>query len=283
MLGRLVGRARELHDAKLIWQRTMAGQGAGPVLLLSGEPGIGKTRLARELATYAEVTGAVVLTGECYVEGTAPYAPIARIIRAGLGPTRPSGQTSTSAIGPSVADALPSLALADLLTLAPDLRASYPDMAPNPPLDPQGEQQRLFESVVALCTTLSQRRPLLLIIEDSHWADGGTLFLLRHLARRARPLKLLIVLTYREEAMAEACCLDDVLLDLTRERLATRITLNRLTREQTADLLHVMFGGDSSAAFLDSVVNETEGNQFFREAGRQSLGEGGTLLRTQRQ
>ncbi|WP_423224317.1 protein kinase domain-containing protein [Candidatus Amarolinea aalborgensis] len=276
VLGRLVGRARELHDAKLIWQRTMAGQGAEPVLLLSGEPGIGKTRLARELATYAEVTGGVVLTGECYAEGTAPYTPIARIIRAGLALMRQSSQT-TAASG-RAADLLPALVLADLLTLAPDLRASYPEIAANPPLDPQGEQQRLFESVVALCAALSQRGPLLLIIEDGHWADGGSLFLLRHLARRARSLRLLILLTYREEAIAETCCLDGVLLDLARERLATRIKLSRLTRDQTADLLHVMFGGDVSASFLDDLFNETEGNPFFIEEVCKSLVEEGKLI-----
>ena len=282
VLGRLVGRARELHDAKLIWQRALAGHGAEPVLLLSGEPGIGKTRLARELATYAEVTGGVVLTGECYAEGSAPYAPIARIIRAGLALIRQSSQATAvgdfGEPGRAAAEPLPALVLADLLTLAPDLRASYPDITANPPLDPQGEQQRLFESVVALCAALSQRRPLLLIVEDGHWADGGSLFLLRHLARRARSLRLLILLTYREEAIAETCCLDGVLLDLARERLATRIKLSRLTHDQTADLLHVMFGGDISASFLDDLFNETEGNPFFIEEVCKSLVEEGKLV-----
>lgn len=278
VLGRLVGRSREMNDAKLVWQRTIAGQDAGPVLLLSGEPGIGKTRLARELATYAEITGAIVLTGECYAERSAPYAPIAHLIRTGLGILQAAGAPGLDGPGRAVTDSLPPLTLADLLTLAPDLRASYPDIGANPPLDPQSEQQRLFESVVTLCSALSRRRPLLLLIEDSHWADGGTLFLLRHLARRARPLRLLILLTYREEAIAETCCLDSVLLDLTRERLATRIKLNRLTRDQTADLLHVMFGGDIAAAFLDSIFNETEGNPFFIEEVCKSLVEEGKLI-----
>jgi tetratricopeptide (TPR) repeat protein len=273
VLGRLVGRTRELNDAKLIWQQTLAGRNAAPVLLLSGEPGIGKTRLARELATYAEVTGATVLTGEYYAEGTAPYAPIARIIRAGMQALHTAREASRTA-----ADSLSALVLADLITLAPDLRASYPDIGANAPLDPLGEQQRLFESVVTLCTTLSQRRPLLLLIDDAHWADGGTLFLLRHLARRTQALRLLIVLTYREEAIAETCCLDSVLLDLARERLATRIKLSRLTRDQTAELLQVIFGGEMAIALVDGIFDETEGNPFFIEEVCKSLVEEGKLV-----
>ncbi len=120
--------------------------------------------------------------------------------------------------------------------------------------------------------------PLLLVIEDIHWADGGTLAILRHLARRSRAarLKLLIVLTYRESALDEARGLSEVLLDFTRERLATQIKLNLFNRSQTAELLAVMFQQVIPPAFVDSVYAETEGNLFYiEEVCRTLIDEGG--------
>jgi tetratricopeptide (TPR) repeat protein len=243
------------------------------VLLVTGEPGIGKTRFVHELATLVRVSRANVLRGECYAEGGVPYAPVAQLIREGLAALGQRGDTFT----------LPDLVVADLLTLAPDLHARYPGVPPNPPLDPHAEQQRLFESVVALCVALVQatRAPLLLVMEDVHWADGGTLFLLRHLARRGRSanLRLLMILTYREAELDQACCLSDVLLDLNRERIATRIKLERLSREQTRDMLAVMLAEEVTPEFLEAIYRETEGNPFFVEEVCKALIEEGKLYR----
>ena len=151
-----------------LWRQAAAGQGL--VLLVSGEPGVGKTRLLRELIVRAQVGGGIALMGAAYVESGAPYAPIAEMIR----------QSMESASAPGLPDAI----LADLLALAPDLCARYPNVPTNPRLDAQSEQQRLFESVVAWCIALSGRTPLMLVLDDAHWADSGTLALLHHLARR---------------------------------------------------------------------------------------------------
>jgi predicted ATPase len=265
--GRLVGREREMAETTAFWKQALDGQ--SHVLLISGEPGIGKSRLARELVTLAEVSRAVVLKGECYAEGGAPYAPIAQFIRTPL--QNPAWANNAEALG------LPDYVLADLVTLSPDLRARYPALPPNPPLDPQSEQQRLFESVATATAALAEHAPVLLVLEDAHWADSGTLFLLRHLARRMQGRRLLMVLTYREVEIDEACCLPDVLHDLNRERLATRLKLTRLTRAQTQKLLEVMFGEDIAPELLDSLYRETEGNPFFLEEVCKALLEDGQI------
>ncbi|MBF8286007.1 MAG: serine/threonine protein kinase, partial [Anaerolineales bacterium] len=262
--GRLVARDREFAEARTVWQKAASGESG--VLLISGEPGIGKTRLVRELVTHAELARATALLGECYAEGGAPYAPIAQIIQS---------------VDPRGLRDLAGLVMADLLTLAPSLRAQCPDVPPNPPLDPQAEQQRLFESMVSFCAASCERAPALWVIDDAHWADGGTLFLVRHLARRARlsKLPLLLVLTYREVELDEARALNDVLADLNRERLATRIKLSRLNHDQTRDLLAAMFAEDITPDFLDGIYRETEGNPFFVEEVCKSLIEEGKLYR----
>jgi tetratricopeptide (TPR) repeat protein len=208
----------------------------------------------RELVALVEVSRSRTLVGECYAEGGPPYAPVAQIIREILGQS--NGDLE-----------LPDYALASLLSLTPELASLYEGVAPNPPLEPQAEQQRLFESVVALFNALIAQAPLLLFIEDVHWADAGTLFLLRHLARRMRNQPMLFIMTYREVELSQACCLQDVMLDLTRERLATRLKLTRLDRNQTEQMLATMLipSGEIAPDFIDTIYRETEGNPFFIE------------------
>ena len=265
--GHLVARERELHEARSLWQQVADGQ--SQMLLISGEPGVGKTRLTRELAAQAAVSGGTVLTGECYAEAGAPYAPISQIIQQAVDGRSP-GELG-----------LPEFVLADLVTLAPVLRAHHPDIPPNPPVDPHTEQQRLSESIVLLFSALSRQGPVLLVLEDAHWADGGTLSMLRHLARRSHQpdLRLLTVMTYREVELDEARALNEVLLDLGRERLATRIKLTRLSRDQTGELLAVLFQEEITPDFLDGIYRETEGNPFFVEEVCKALIEQGVLTR----
>lgn len=267
-LGRLVGRQRELSELDSIWQRVTGGE--AHVLLISGEPGIGKTRLVRELMAHAAVAGGRVLQGECYAEGGLPYAPLGGAIQSTLG----GASQAALSIVPYV--------LADLVTLAPDLRLQFPDLPPNPPLDPLAEQQRLFESVVAWCARLAAAAPVLLFIDDVHWADSGTLALLRHLARRARKLRLLMVLTYREVELDQAGHLQSVLHDLIRERLATRLKLTRLNYEHTRSLLASLLNLDDELDehFVDAIFKETEGNPFFVEEVCKALVEQGKLCST---
>lgn len=260
--GRLIGREREMAEANAYWQRAISGN--GQVLFVSGEPGIGKTRFASELVTLAGFSGGKTLWGECYAEGGAPYAPVAQIIR--------------SVLGDKFQMPLPQGVMADLLTLAPDLQRQYPDIPPNPQLDPEFEQQRLYESMVEFCQALTQQGPLLIVFDDAHWADSGTLFLVRYLARRLRGQPVMIILTYREVELDEARPLHEVILDLNRERLAARLKLSRLSKEETRHLLSTMFAEEITPEFLDGIFFETEGNPFFIEEVCKALIESGKLF-----
>ena len=296
--GRLVGRERELAELVEEWQRALAGETR--VLLVSGEPGIGKTRLVRELLAQARVSGTRVLAGECYAEGGAPFAPMAQIIRsvltepdlAWLRPTSPmpllvqedAGRPRPPAAGAFRSTPAPGLlplpVFADLLRLAPDLQANYPEAPVATSLDAQAEQQRVFESVVTLCSLLTARTPLLIFVDDVHWADGGTLFLLRYLARRGRAanLRLLIVMAYREIELDETGPLQDVLLDLNRERLATRIKLIGLDQARTDEMLAGLLAStETPPGLADAIFRETEGNPFFVEEMCKALIENGAV------
>ena len=250
--GRLVGREREMAQLSAAWRQASAAQSS--VVFISGEPGIGKTRLARELVAQALISGGRVLTGTCYAEGGAPYDPFPQIIRQAF--------ESSEIEAP-----IPRYVLADLLQIAPDLRIKYPDVYPNPALEPQSEQQRIFESVTSWIGALSARSPVLLFIDDVHWADSGTLALLRYLARRSSKLRLMILASYREMELDETGTLKTVLNDLNRERLSTRIKLTRFDRQQTRAMLASFLSphGEIDPALLDKIFMETEGNPFFIE------------------
>lgn len=267
--GRLVGREREFDEAKQLWRLALSGE--NQILLVSGEPGIGKTRLVKELIALAELSRGAILLGECYAEGGAPYAPITQAVRAVF--NDPHLKKKSLNLPPSV--------LAELIQLAPDLSQLFPLVPPNPPLEPQAEQQRLFESVVTLLTAVHTQAPVLLVVDDAHWADSGTLFLVRHLLRRVRgsKLRLLVVLTYREIELGETRALNDLLIDLQRERQAVRVKLTRLTMHQTHNLLEAMFTHEVTEEFAAGVFRETEGNPFFVEEVCKALIEEGKLYR----
>ena len=128
--GRMVGRREEYEEARSIWVKAISG--AGQTLLISGEPGIGKTRLMREIVTQSEVSGGRVLVGEAYAESSIPYSSIAQIVRTALDYHSQSGLE------------LPDFVLDDVLSLVPDLRPYYPEIEPNPVLDPDSMRSRLF-------------------------------------------------------------------------------------------------------------------------------------------
>jgi ABC-type oligopeptide transport system substrate-binding subunit/DNA-binding SARP family transcriptional activator len=265
--GRLVGRDQELRQARALWDRALSGN--GQMLLVSGEAGIGKTRLVRELAAQIQILGSGVFVGACYAEGGVPYAPFAQILRQAF-------ETF------SVNDLdIPDFVLAGIQALAPASRLRFAATRSESPLDdPRTEQQLMFENLVIFFSTLSDRTSLLLVVEDVHWADSGTLSLLRHLARFTRQRRLMIVATAREVRPEEARLFYEMLLDLNRERLVTQLRLPRLNRELTKQMLALLFAEEITPDFADGIYSETEGNPFFIEEVCKALVESGKLYFT---
>lgn len=262
--GSLVGREKELIEARNLWNRTLAGQ--GQLLLVSGEPGVGKTRLVREIMTQVQVSGGQVFSGACYAEGGVPYAPFAAILRSALDSHPFKGLD------------LPATTLADLTALAPTLKLQIPGIETGQRLDdPTSERHRLFESLVVTFAALCDKDPLLLVVEDIHWGDSGTLHLLRHLARNTRHQKIMIATTFRDIVPVEAEVFHEMLLDMRREELAVHMKLQRLDREQSGEMLGILFAEEITPEFLDGIYDETEGNPFYIEEVCKALVESGKL------
>jgi ABC-type oligopeptide transport system substrate-binding subunit/serine/threonine protein kinase len=261
--GRMIGRQAEFKEARELWYSTVDGN--SQILLVSGEPGVGKTRLLREIITQSEVMGAEVLGSASYAEGGPPYSPFKQILREVLPKASQNGFN------------LPDPVVADLLSLAPEFREDFPEVAPNPSTDPTSDQHRLFESFFVFIATLSRHSPLMIYLDDAHWADSGSLNLFRHMARQLGSQPIMLLATYRDVEVDEARPLHEVLLDLGREPRTTRIKLNRLTVEQTEDLLAAFFQDEITPEFRDGIYKETDGNPFFIEEVCKALVESGKL------
>ena len=261
--GRMIGREDEFKQARELWYSVVGGN--SQILLVSGEPGVGKTRLLREIITQSEVMGAQVLGSASYAEGGPPYSPFKQILREELPKASQNGFN------------LPDSVVADLLCLAPEFREDFPEVAPNPSEDPTSDQHRLFESFFVFLATLSRHSPLMIYLDDAHWADSGSLSLFRHLARQLSTQPIMLLATYRDVEVDEARPLHEVLLDLGREPRTTRLKLNRLTIEQIEDLLAAFFQDEITPEFRDGIYKETDGNPFFIEEVCKALVESGKL------
>jgi DNA-binding SARP family transcriptional activator/tetratricopeptide (TPR) repeat protein len=264
-LPRLVGREREMAIAA----EAIAGapSRAQRSLLIRGEPGIGKTRLACEAVGAAESAGITVLRAECSPEGATPYSAITQFIRHVLHGSR------------ELALGLPDHVLDDVLVLAPELRVSYPDVRANPTLEPGAEQRRMFDSFRALCDRLASERQVVLFVDDLHWIDPASQSMLRHLLKGAQNERVSLVATLRDAEASSNEALDRWLGELERDGQATQMKLGPLSREQAREHLRAMLRteADTSDEFLEAIYHRTAGNPFFLEETCRSMLERGDL------
>src|ERR1041385_2318008 len=266
--GRLVGRNTELAEARGLWQR--AREGRGPAVLLSGEPGAGKTRLARELTIQAAVDGAAVLTGGCYeYEAATPYLPFVEAFRRWV-----REEQNNDRLREILGDAARQIA-----KLAPEIETRLSPFPERQELAPHEERLLFFDNVVQVFSNIARRQTLLFYADDLHWADRGTLWLLSHLLRQLRSERVLIVGAYRETELDRAHPLAKALVDWNRERLITRIALRRFNESETGDQLGALLGERVSGEFAVAVHRETEGNPFFVEEVLKALIERGSVRR----
>lgn len=248
-----VGRDKEWANIIAAWQEAASGQ--RQAVLIGGEPGIGKTRLATELAARAHSEGACVLYGRCDEDLGLAYQPFVQAIGrfVALGPLEDLRAHAAVSGG-------------ELSRLVPDLARRLPNLPAPAPADPDGERYRLFEAVVDLLTTASASSPVVLVLDDLHWAAKPTLLMLRHLLRGSSESALLVVGTYRDTELGRTHPLAEVLADLRREPAVRRLSLTGLDERETAAFLEAAAGNqldESGLALAKAIHAETEGNPFF--------------------
>jgi predicted ATPase/DNA-binding CsgD family transcriptional regulator len=271
---RLVGRASQLATLQLLVEQ--AKRGEGHLVLISGEAGIGKSRLVAEVFTSATSQEFLLLQGNCFpTDLTYPYAPLLDLLRSLLAshPATP------------LAAELERLAR-DLFPLLPEL---VPDQAmPLLPLEPEQEKRRLFAVLANFFLRLSASSPLLLIIEDVHWSDSTSLDFLHTLARRTVSQPLLLLVTYRQDEMRAE--LSSWLALLTRERLAHEVRIAPLARNEVDTMLSAIFEERHTSfdmrrflhgELLDALYTLTEGNPFFVEETLSAMIAAGDIFYTQ--
>ncbi|HKN49401.1 MAG TPA: AAA family ATPase [Actinomycetota bacterium] len=246
-----VGREQQTEGLLELWKEAATGERR--VALLAGEPGVGKTRLAAELANLVHEEGALVLAGRCDEDMGVPYQPFVEALR-------------------HFVENMPAKDLfeglgrygGELARLLPELGERVPGLPAPLRSDPETERYRLFDAVAAWLMAASEREAVLVVLDDLQWAAKPTVLLLRHVVRSLDQARILLVVTYRDTDIDRGHLLSDLLADLRRHGGVERHSLAGLDRAAVGAYIGA-FAGHSSFDddFATTVWEETEGNPFF--------------------
>jgi predicted ATPase/DNA-binding CsgD family transcriptional regulator len=255
----LIGRMLQLDSLRHCIDAAEDGRGA--VAFISGEAGIGKSRLITEASAYAIAQGCLVLRGACFPpDSESPYALFVDLLRTQF------MRRTVPDLGIS-----PDPVAHELFQLLPGIVPLMPDLIASPSLDPEIHKRRLFAALTHFFVRYATQQPLVLVCEDLHWSDDASLAFLHYLIRQSADLPLILLATYRSE---EAGLRLRHWLDLLdRERLTRAMMLDPLPYDDVASMLRTMFdlSRPVHAEFLDAIYRFTEGNPFFIEETVKSL------------
>ena len=265
-----VGRVAETELLSRMWER--ASQGERGVVLVAGEPGIGKTRLVTHTAIERHGDGAVVLYGRCEEDLATPFGPWIEAL--------------DHYIEHAPEDVLRSHVErhgGELTRLLPGLRRRVPDAPAPKDTDPETERYLLFGAALGLLIEASSTEPVMLLIDDLHWADKPTLALLKHVVGGSANERLLTLGTYRDSELSRQHPLTDTLADLRRESGVERISLDGLEERDVVAILEAAAGHDMDELGLRlarQIAGDTNGNPFFVTELLRNLTESGALVQT---
>ncbi|MGQ0714925.1 MAG: helix-turn-helix transcriptional regulator [Gemmatimonadaceae bacterium] len=247
----LIGREAELEALGALLERVVAGQ--GQMVFVTGDAGIGKSRLCRDLRQRAADRGLRVLVGRCGAQSALPYGPFMDALRFRL--AKGEREEAARVLGP-LASRLARL-LPELRREA-DSRASDPDEFAPPPTHP-------FESIFEAFERLAELGPFVLVLEDLQYADATSRELLHFLAHRIQTLPLMIVGTARSDELHTRHPLRRLIASLTVERLGREIVLVPLTEDGVGRMIAAIVGSEPSPSFVEAVTSRSDGNPFFVE------------------
>jgi DNA-binding CsgD family transcriptional regulator/tetratricopeptide (TPR) repeat protein len=262
-----VGRQREMALLSVALDEALSG--SGRLAMLVGEPGIGKTRTAQELAAIARQRGALVLWGRCYEgEGAPPYWPWVQCIRAYAEAS--DAQALSEDIGAGAAD---------IAEIVPDVKQKLQGLQPAPTLEPQQARFRLFDCITTFFKRASRRRPLLMALDNLHLADRASLLLLEFLAPEIASSPILLLGTYRDIELSRRHPLSQTLGELVKDPSGRfqRLILRGLSREDVGQFIRLMPVANPDERMVSTIYEQTEGNPFFVSEVVRLLSEEGTL------
>ncbi|MCB9076429.1 MAG: protein kinase [Anaerolineaceae bacterium] len=261
--GKMVGREEELQKLKEHWDLVRLGElETEPLVIISGEGGIGKTRLLRELQVYSGLRDGYIIYGRAHEQdaGT-PYALFARVLR--------------NYIAEQPADVLQNqmsgFMAGEVVKLVPQVAEKMGYIQPNPSLEPSAERTRLLDQISRFILNIAQDQPALLLLDDLHFADPGSLDILNTLMARSPGNSLMIAAAYRDVALSYSHPVNRFINSLRSAGLVRQFPLRRLPQGATKQLLESLLANKVSRKFLRSIYEATEGNPLFVEELIKSL------------